>query len=142
MESRDVWFNLPVKDVKGSRSFYEGIGFRLNEEHGNSDQSASFLIGQHSIVLMLFCEEAFNGFINGEVSDARAGNEVLFSLSAESKDEVDDMVQTVKKAGGSIFAEPEEIDGWMYSTGFSDPDGHKWNVLYVDMSKMPAGEGA
>jgi predicted lactoylglutathione lyase len=47
------------------------------------------------------------------------------------------MVQKAVKAGGSIYGEPGYSQGWMYGAGFADLDGHRWNVLYMDMSKMP-----
>ncbi|HRG37445.1 MAG TPA: glyoxalase/bleomycin resistance/extradiol dioxygenase family protein, partial [Bacteroidia bacterium] len=27
--------------------------------------------------------------------------------------------------------------GWMYQHSFSDLDGHKWEIAYMDMSKLP-----
>jgi len=61
----------------------------------------------------------------------------LFSIGAENREEVDEMAEKVVKAGGTIYAEAEDNDSWMYGCGFADLDGHRWNVLYMDMSKMP-----
>jgi hypothetical protein len=58
-------------------------------------------------------------------------------MDAQSKEEVDVMAKRVKNAGGNIYTAPGEKDGWMYAFGFLDPDGHRWSVLYMDMSKMP-----
>jgi predicted lactoylglutathione lyase len=63
----------------------------------------------------------------------------LFSFDAESREEVDEMAKKVKAAGGTLYAEPAENQGWMYGFAFVDPDGHRWNMLYMDMSKMPKG---
>jgi predicted lactoylglutathione lyase len=64
-------------------------------------------------------------------------NEVLFSISADSREEVEQLAEAVKAAGGQLFSAPKEIQGWMYGCGFSDPDGHKWNSLFMDPEKMP-----
>ncbi|WP_225445545.1 VOC family protein [Paenibacillus arenosi] len=60
-----------------------------------------------------------------------------FSLGAGSGDEVDTFIQKVEIAGGSIFSKPSETDGWMYGAAFADLDGHRWNLLYMDESKIP-----
>lgn len=59
------------------------------------------------------------------------------SIGATSEKEVDDIVKRVTEAGGTLYTEPAHKDGWTYGCGFVDPDGHRWNVLYMDMNKMP-----
>jgi uncharacterized protein len=139
--TKQLWINLPVKDIRRSKEFFTGIGFSPNDQYGNSDNSASFLIGEKRIVLMLFDESSFRGFTQNAIADTRQASEVLFSLDAESRDEVDEMARKAEEAGGTVFAVPGENQGWMYGCGFSDPDGHRWNVLYLDFSKIP-GQGA
>ena len=134
--ANDVWINLPVKDVTRSAAFFSALGFSPNPGPGNSDHSASFTIGSKKVVLMLFAEPVFHGFIKHGVADTMAGSEVLFSLGAESREEVDAMAEKAKAAGGTLFAEPQDNQGWMYGCGIADLDGHRWNVLYMDPSKM------
>ncbi|WP_200810813.1 VOC family protein [Cellulophaga tyrosinoxydans] len=86
---------------------------------------------------MLFPEETFKTFSGNAVSDTTKGNEVLINFDAESKEEVDAMAEKVRKAGGKIYAEPGESQGWMYAFGFEDWDGHRWSMLYMDLAKMP-----
>ncbi|HSU51867.1 MAG TPA: VOC family protein [Segetibacter sp.] len=131
---KDLWINLPVKDINKSKAFFKELGFSFNTQHGNTESSASLLIGQKNVVVMLFSEPAFKGFINGEV--AKQGSEVLLSIGVESKEEVDDLAKKAVAAGGSSTHKPGEMQGWMYGCVFNDLDGHKWNVLYMDMSKM------
>jgi predicted lactoylglutathione lyase len=88
---------------------------------------------------MLFPESTFRGFTGNAVADSGQGTEVLFSLGANSRDEVDDLALKAERAGGTIFSKPGEQGGWLYGCGFADPDGHRWNALYMDMSKMPQG---
>jgi len=132
---KSIWINLPVKDVKKSKAFFEAIGFTLNPNFG-METSASFLIGDAKVVMMLFPEEDFKGFVRHEISDTNKGSEILLNLDAQSRDEVDAMAKTVSKVGGKIFAEPEESQGWMYVLGFEDLDGHRWSMLYMDPEKM------
>lgn len=132
---KNIWLNLPVKDLKTSTAFFKHIGFTLNPNY-NRDDGASFLIGEKEVVLMLFPEQNFKEFVRHEIADTRKGSEILLNISAESREEVDEMAKKVRKAGGTIFAEPAESEGWMYVFGFMDPDGHRWSMLYMDVSKL------
>jgi predicted lactoylglutathione lyase len=135
--AQDVWLNLPVADIGRSVSFFAELGFARNPGPGNSDKSASFTIGEKKVVLMLFAQEIFSGFSGNALADTTRGTEVLFSLGADSREQVDDVARRVKSAGGTVFAEPRESHGFMYGCGFCDPDGHRWNVLFMDQSRMP-----
>ena len=135
--TKELWINLPVKDVNRSREFFTKIGFTLNPHYGNNEQSASFFVGSKNFVVMLFTEPAFKIFTGQPLADTTQGTEVLFSIDAESREEVDELAKKAADAGGTIFGKPGENQGWMYGCGFADPDGHRWNVLYMDMSKMP-----
>lgn len=134
---QDIWLNLPVKDLPNSVKFFTEIGLTRNPGPGNSEISASFTIGEKKVVLMLFSQEVFSGFTNHALADTAKGTEVLFSLGAASRDEVNDMANRAKAAGGTLFAEPRESNGFMYGCGFCDPDGHRWNVLFMDASSLP-----
>ena len=137
--SRELWLNLPVREPERAKEFYKQIGFRLNEQYVSQDSSFSFFVGDNQVVLMLFPESTFRGFTGNAVADSGQGTEVLFSLGANSRDEVDDLALKAERAGGTIFSKPGEQGGWLYGCGFADPDGHRWNALYMDMSKMPQG---
>jgi predicted lactoylglutathione lyase len=137
--TKELWINLPVKDITKSRAFFTQIGFSFNPGPGNSDHSAAMVVGSKNMVVMLFSENVFKGFTRSEITDAKQSSEVLFSIDAESREEVDELAGKVKKAGGTVYAEPAESQGWMYGCAFADPDGHRWNVLHMDMSNMPKG---
>lgn len=134
--TKEFWINLPVKNIKKSKAFFAELGFKFNTQHGNSENSASLLIGDKNVVVMLFDEPTFSSFTNTEIANTNQAAEVLLSIDAQSKDEVDEMATKAIKAGGSSNHKPTEMTGWMYGCVFSDIDGHKWNVLYMDMSKM------
>lgn len=136
--TKSLWINLPVKDVAKSREFFSQIpGFELNTQYGNGEGSASFFVGDSKLVLMLFAEATFGSFTKHPLTDTSQSSEVLFSIDAESREDADAMAKTVVAAGGTIYAPPAETDGWMYGFAFTDPDDHRWNVLYMDFSKMP-----
>jgi len=137
MASNDIWLNLPVKNVQKSAEFFKKIGFTLNSGFPVSDDSASFMIGDKQIVLMLFAEASFERFTQTKTADTKAGSEVLFSIGAKTKEEVDNYAKNAEAAGGTVFGKPSDNAGWMYGCGFTDLDGHRWNALYMDMSKMP-----
>jgi len=137
--SREVWLNLPVREPERAKAFYTEIGFRLNEQYVSQDGSVSFIVGDNQVVLMLFPESTFRGFVGNAVADSWQGTEVLFSLGANSREEVDELASKAEQSGGTVFGKPGEKGGWMYGCGFADPDGHRWNALYMDMSKIPQG---
>lgn len=114
--------------------FFKKIGFLFKE--GNTATSAAMYVGTKKVVVMLFDEAPFKKAAGNELADTSKGTEVLMSFDAESRDEVDGIAIKVADAGGTIFARPAEIQGWMYGCGFIDPDGHRWNALYMDMGKM------
>jgi len=137
MTTKNIWLNLPVTSVNESKEFFKAIGFKINPRHENAEDVASFLIGENNFVLMLFPNNIFKNFSQNEVADTTKGSEVLINIDAQSREEVDEMAKKVRAAGGKIFAEPGESQGWMYAFGFEDLDGHRWIMLHMDMSKMP-----
>lgn len=135
--TKEIWINLPVKNINRSKEFFSKLGFSFNLQYNNSDESACLVIGEKNVIVMLFTESTFENFTGNKISDSNQGTEVLFSIGAETREEVDEMADLVVKAGGKLYAEAGDTDGWMYGCGFADLDGHRWNVLYMDMSKMP-----
>ncbi|KAB7530277.1 extradiol dioxygenase [Flagellimonas olearia] len=134
---KTIWLNLPVKNLSKSKEFFNAIGFHENPMHEKAEHLGSFLIGENDFVLMLFPEDTFKQFTRNDIHDTQKGTEVLINIDAQSKLEVDEMAKTVKSAGGKIFSDPGESDGWMYAFGFEDLDGHRWSMLYMDQGKMP-----
>lgn len=134
--TKEFWINLPVKDLNKSKEFFAKLGFSFHPRHSNSDDAAGLVIGDKNVIVMLFPEPTFQKFTGNEVADTKQATEVLLSIDAESREEVDVLVKKAVMAGGTIFSEPQG-QGWMYGAGFADLDGHRWNVLYMDMSKMP-----
>ncbi len=134
----ELWINLPVKDVIRSKTFFKNIGFSFNEEMCRGSESACMLVGDKKIVVMLFAESILERFAQNPLTDTSKSTEVLLSFDAATREEVDAMAKKVEEAGGDVFAPPADNQGWMYGFAFKDPDGHRWNQLYMDRSKRPA----
>jgi predicted lactoylglutathione lyase len=133
----DLWINLPSKNLPKAKEFFTNIGFEMNSRH-NVPHMVSMFVGAQKIVVNLFSEELFQSFIGGQaITNSFQSNEILFSIGATSPKEVDELAVKVKQAGGTLYGEPGYKDGWMYGFGFVDLDGHRWNILYMDMSKVP-----
>ena len=130
-----IWANLAVKDTGRTRKFYKALGFKPNEPDDSSNAVlASFLFGEKDFVIHFFVEDALREAIETDLTDTRLSNEIMFTLSANGREEVNEWAAKVRDAGGTVFSEPREfstkmIDGTFYGCGFSDPDGHRFNVL-------------
>lgn len=135
--AKEFWVNLPVKEISKSRAFFKAIGFIENAQFSENPTMASFFLGDKNVVVNFFPEDLFKSFSNTEIADTAKGTEALFSIDAQSPAEVDEVANKAVAAGAKLYANPGEKDGWMYGCGFSDLDGHRWNVLYMDFSKMP-----
>ncbi len=134
--TKEIWINLPVRDVNKAKEFFIALGFACKPKHSNAGMAA-MSVSEKNIAVMLFQDTTFKHINQQELADTSQVSEVLFSLDAESKEEVDEWAKKVEAAGGTVFAKPADVQGWMYGCGFADLDGHRWNVLYMDMEKMP-----
>ncbi len=137
MVLQSVWLNIPVKNVEASKNFFLAIGFELNPEFGNGSETMACLqISEKKFIVMLCQIEIFQGFTNFPISDTSIGSEMLISMDAQSDAEVDEFASRVEKAGGQIIGKGLK-DGWIYGFGFTDLDGHRWNIIHMDFSKVP-----
>ena len=128
MKTKQIWANLPISDLDRTTKFYEELGFTSNNSV-KSDELISFSFGENNFIINFFLKDILESNTKMKFSDMKTGNEIIFSLSAGSKEEVDEWVKTVEKAGGTISTTPYAIEEG-YTFGFSDPDGHIFNVLY------------
>ncbi|MBS1605505.1 MAG: glyoxalase/bleomycin resistance/extradiol dioxygenase family protein [Bacteroidetes bacterium] len=133
--SKQIFVNLPVKDLKRSMAFYEAIGFRNNPQF--SDDAGACMVVSDIIFVMLLTHEKFRQFSSKRIIDARTEAGVLISISTASNDELNTFVGQALEAGGREYRDPQDL-GFMQLRCFEDPDGNNWEVTYVDMSKFPA----
>jgi len=135
--AKQIFVNLPIKDLEKTISFFKHLGFTFNDQF-TDDKAACMIINDGSIYAMLITEAYFKTFTKKSIADAKKTTEVLIALDTESKEEVDELVKKAIEAGGSLYAEPQD-HGWMYQHSFADLDGHQWELLYMDESKLPKG---
>lgn len=128
MNPKKIWSNLAVSDLDRTTKFYSELGFKSN---GSSNDLTSFFFGNDNFVMHFFLKEVLETNVKIKVGDSQSANEIIFTLSAESKSEVDDWAKEVEEAGGTIVSEPEEFGAGYYGFVFADPDGHKFNVFYM-----------
>jgi uncharacterized protein len=129
MKPKKIWSNLAVSDLERTTKFYTDLGFKFN---GNSKELTSFLVGENDFVIHFFLKDILKTGMKGEIVDSQNANEVIFTLSAESKDQVDIWEKEVARAGGKIISRPEEFGKGYYGFVFADPDGHRFNVFYME----------
>jgi len=129
IRTRQVWANLPVADVERTRKFYDSLGFKLNGDPGNG-QLVSFFAGRDDFIMHFFRADMFEEASGGAATDLTKGSEIMYTIGANSREEVDIWAEQVMDAGGSVFSEPAVMQNNWYGCGFADPDGHKWNVFY------------
>jgi hypothetical protein len=131
---KQLFINLPVKDLKKSMEFFTKLGFMFNQQF-TDDKAACLVIGEN-IYSMLLLEQFFKTFTKKDISDAKKTTEVLIGIDVDSREKVDEMVSKAVAAGGSTYMDPQD-HGFMYGHSFEDLDGHQWEVFYIDESLAP-----
>jgi len=129
---RQIFINLPVKDLGKSKDFFGTLGFSFKQQFTNDD--AACLIVADNISVMLLSHDHFKKFTKKEICDSTKSTEALLCLSCQSRAEVDDLVAKAVGSGGSIPREPED-HGFMYGHAFEDLDGHTWELIYMEDNK-------
>ncbi|MEH2474606.1 putative lactoylglutathione lyase [Nitrobacteraceae bacterium AZCC 2161] len=135
-----IFINLPVTDLPRATAFYEAIGASKNEQF--CDNTASCMVFSDTIHVMLLTHDKFRQFTPKKIADAKTSSEVLICISAESRDAVDDMVRKADTAGGGLDPCPKQDYGFMYGRSFEDPDGHIWEVIWMDVAAAMAAQPA
>ena len=128
MNPKKIWSNFTVSDLDRTTKFYTALGFKSN---GRNDDLTSFFMSNDHFIMHFFLKDALTANVEMEISDAHVANEIVFTLSAESKEEVDQWAKEVAQAGGKIVSEPKAFGEGYYGFLFADPDGHKFNVFYM-----------
>jgi hypothetical protein len=133
---RMIFVNLPVTDLPRATAFYEAVGARKNPQF--SDHTAACLVFSETIHAMLLTHDKYRQFTSKPIVDAHRASEVLICISADSREEVDEMVRQAGAAGGGLDPTPTQDFGFMYGRSFEDPDGHIWEVMWMDVAAASA----
>jgi uncharacterized protein len=135
--SRKIFVNLAVKDLQRSVLFFTGLGFSFNPQF--TDETATCMIISDDAYAMLLIESRFRDFTKKAISDTAKATEAIVALSADSRADVDQFAEKALATGGSPAMPPIDL-GFMYNRSFYDPDGHHWEIFYMDMSAMPGAQ--
>lgn len=133
MKHSQIFVNLPIKDMARSRAFFEALGYEFNPQFSN-EKGASLVLGEN-LFAMLLVEDFFQTFTSKKIANAHETLEVLTCLACASREEVDSLVAKALAAGGTAPGQPQD-HGFMYSHGFTDLDGHVWELVH--MAGMPS----
>jgi predicted lactoylglutathione lyase len=133
---RKIFVNLAVSDLGRSVGFFTALGFSFNQQF--TDETATCMIVADDIFVMLLTRPKFESFAPNPIADSRTSTEVLIALNSESRAEVDEMVRKAVAAGGNTYNQPQD-HGFMYAHGFQDPDGHVWEIFWMDPSAVEPG---
>jgi predicted lactoylglutathione lyase len=129
-----IFINLPVKELERSLNFYTKMGFTNNPQF--SDESGKCMVFSDEIFVMLLTHEKFKAFITRPITDVSKTISALFSISVESLDRVNEMSDNALSGGGKETVEAKDY-GFMQQRTIEDPDGHIWEIFFMDMSKFP-----
>ena len=133
---RQIYIGLPVKNLAEATAFFTRLGFTHHPYA--SDERTTGLVVTDDTVLMLHVEPYFTEFTRSEITDTSTAREVTLGLSADSREQVDDLVQRAMAAGGRAMGDPVD-QGPIYMRAFLDLDGHRWSVIHFDGSSTPNG---
>jgi uncharacterized protein len=125
----NIFLNLPVKNLDTSITFFEALGYSFNKQF--TDENAACLQISENIYAMLLTEPFFKGFTKKQIADTSLVTEALIALSVDRREAVDELVDKAMAAGGSVANDPQD-QGFMYSRSFQDPDGHTWEILFME----------
>ena len=128
-----IFVNLPVKDLNRSVDFFTQVGFSFDPRF--TDENATCMIVSDSSFVMLLVEPFFKTFTRREIANATTSAEAILCLSADSRQQVDELVDKAMQAGATQASEPQD-PAFMYYRSFQDPDGHQWEIMYMDPSAV------
>jgi len=126
-----IFVNLPVTDLGRSVAFYEAVGAR--PDHRFTDETAACMVFSETIHVMLLTHDKYRQFTAKPIADAHTSSAALICLSAESRADVDAMVERAGDAGGTRDPGRTQDYGCMYGRSFEDPDGHHWEIMWMDL---------
>ena len=135
---RQIFVNLPVKNLEKSMAFFRQLGFSFNPQF--TDETAACMVISEDIFAMLLTEEKFRSFTPIQICDSSKSTEVLLALSCPSKADLEETIGKAVAAGGTLYAEPKDY-GFMLQHSFQDLDGHNWELVYMDPAASENGEG-
>ena len=121
---------LGVRSMERSIAFYrDGLGFRTDCKENNPQVCFFDTPGTK---FELYPLNLLAKDINPENPPAigHGFGGVTLTYNVENKHEVDEVIELVRSAGGTIVKEPQEVFWGGYHAYFADPDGYCWEVAW------------
>lgn len=131
-----IFVNLPVTDLARSRAFYEAVGAPNNPQF--TDDTAACMVFSEHVHVMLLTHEKWRQFTTKKIPDAHDSAQVLLCLSSDTRDGVSEIVDIATRSGGKPDPTPIHDFDFMFGRSFEDPDGHIWEIMWMDMSAAPS----
>ena len=128
-----IFVNLPVQNLGKSIQFFKGLGYTFNQQF--TDNSAACMVISNDIYAMLITNDKFTQFTYKNIVDAKKSTEVLVCLSAETRNNVDELLEKALNGGAIEYRDPQDY-GFMYGRSFEDPDGHIWEIMWMDPASI------
>ena len=135
---KQIFINLPVKDVEASMQFYTALGFTVNPLFTFDDQKC--MVWSDQIYVMLQTHEMFKSGNKKNMANAKENSIATFTLPVESIDQLNEMVEHAVQAGGTEPT-PALDEGFMQVRNIEDLDGHLWGIIYLDIEKFKKMRG-
>lgn len=130
---KQIFINLPVKNVEASMEFYIQLGFTVNPLFTFDDQKC--MVWTEQIVVMLQTLEMSKKGGSKNIADPKKNRIATFTLPVESPGKVNEMMEKGLKAGGAEPTEPID-EGFMQIRNLEDLDGHMWGIVFLDIEKF------
>jgi predicted lactoylglutathione lyase len=128
---RKLFVNIAVEDLDRSVHFFTTLGFEFDERF--TDETATCMLVGEDAYVMLLERARFQDFTKKDIADSTKQTEAILAIEADSRTRVDEFADKALANGGSPAADPMDM-GWMYGRSFQDPDGHHWEVFWMDMA--------
>ena len=128
--SKLIFINLPVSDLEKSKAFYEAVGAANNPQF--TDETAACMVVSDVIHVMLLTHDKWKTFTSKAIPNAHDSAQVLLCLSSDTKGGVSELVDKAVSAGGKADPTPTQDFGFMFGRSFEDPDGHIWEIMWMD----------
>jgi catechol 2,3-dioxygenase-like lactoylglutathione lyase family enzyme len=132
MKPRITVVTLAVQDLEAAVAFYRRLGWTTEGIVGQDikDGVVAFFDLPHGMKLALWPQQSLQNDTGMHV--ATPNNPTSFSLgyNVNSKEEVQEALETVREAGATILQESREREWGGWTAYFQDPDGHLWEIVY------------
>jgi predicted lactoylglutathione lyase len=129
MANRQIFLNLPVRNLDRSMEFFRKLGFEFNPQF--TDERAACMIVNSDAYVMLLQDEFFRTFTMRQIVDTTKYSEAMTAFSCPNREAVDELADAAIAAGGTSAMPPVDM-GFMYSRSFYDLDGHHWEPMWMD----------